>query len=60
MAVEENRFVTYIIPPFPVQERILRNKRGKILDFLATISYPTRARGVARKQAQVGAQARAE
>ena len=26
MAAEENRFVTYIIPPFPVQERILRNK----------------------------------
>ena len=31
MAAEENRFVTYIIPPFPVQERILRNKSGKIL-----------------------------
>ena len=26
MAAEENRFVAYIIPPFPVQERILRNK----------------------------------
>ena len=26
MAVEENRFVTYIIPPSPVQERILRKK----------------------------------
>ena len=26
MAVEENRFVTYIIPHFPIQERILRNK----------------------------------
>ena len=26
MAAEENCFVTYIIPPLPVQERILRNK----------------------------------
>ena len=26
MAAEENRYVTYIIPLFPVQERILRNK----------------------------------
>ena len=26
MAAEENRFVTYIIPPFPVQESILRKK----------------------------------
>ena len=26
MAAEENRFVTYMIPPFPVQEGILRNK----------------------------------
>ena len=26
MAAEENRFVTYMIPLFPVQEGILRNK----------------------------------
>ena len=26
MVAEENRFVTYIIPPSPVQERILRNR----------------------------------
>ena len=26
MVAEENCFVTYIIPPFPVQERILQNK----------------------------------
>ena len=61
MAAEENRFVTCIIPPFPVQERILRNKTW--LDFseiwwlfvinystracwLSIISYPTRALGI--------------
>ena len=31
MAAEENRFVTCIIPPFPVQERILRNKTWQVL-----------------------------
>ena len=35
MAAEENRFVTYIISSFPVQEGILRNKTWQ--DFSETL-----------------------